>query len=88
MASILVTTRVSASGAKGLVLIKAIHAVVATEQAIGTSITGGENWEKSMKHRHIHAKKGEWIHVHRDNNSGCLGILIVIIVIGFIMRGC
>ena len=43
-----------------------------------------------MKHRHIHAKKGEWIHVHRDNNSevGCLGIVILIIVIGFIMRGC
>jgi hypothetical protein len=43
-----------------------------------------------MKHRHIHAKKGEWIHVHRDNNSGagCLGIVIMIIVIGFIMRGC
>ena len=41
-----------------------------------------------MKHRHIHAKKGEWIHVHRDNDPGCLGILIAIIVIVFIMRGC
>jgi len=43
VASILATTRVSVSGVKGLVLIKAMPVVVATEQAIGTSITGGED---------------------------------------------
>ena len=90
VASILATTRVSVSGVKGRVLIKAIPAVVATGLVTGTSITVGNNKEKSMKHRHIHAKKGEWIHVHRENDSGagCLGIVIVILVIGFLIRGC
>ena len=41
-----------------------------------------------MKHRHIHAKRGEWIHVHRDKDPGCLGVLIVIVVLIAIVSGC
>ena len=43
VASIPATTRVSVSGVKGRVLIKAIPAVVATGPDIGTSITGGDD---------------------------------------------
>ncbi len=89
-ASILVTTRASVSSVKESAITKATLVPDATGQVTGTSITGGNDKEESMKHRHIHAKKGEWIHVHRDNNSGagCFGIVVAILVIGFLMRGC
>ena len=41
-----------------------------------------------MKHRHIHAKKGEWIHIHRDKKPGCAGIIILIAILFAISKGC
>ena len=42
-----------------------------------------------MKHRHIRAKRGEWIHVHRDDGfGGCLGGIIFLAVIILIFKGC
>ena len=42
-----------------------------------------------MKHRHIHAKSNEWIHVYRDNGGeGCLGIIVLLIIVAVIFKGC
>ena len=42
-----------------------------------------------MKHRHIHAKRGEWVHVHRDNDGErCLGAIVVLVVIALIFKSC
>ena len=86
--SSIIIMRVSVLDVKEQVLTKAVRVVGVMELDIGTSTMVGDNKEGKMKHRHIHAKKGEWIHVHRDNNSGCLGIVIAIIIIGLIMSGC
>ena len=87
-ANILVITRVFALGAKGAAITRAMFAIVVMGLGAGVSITDINGKEKSMKHRHIHAKKGEWIHIHRDNNSGCLGVVIVIAIIVLLMHGC
>ena len=43
-----------------------------------------------MKHRHIHAKKGEWVHIHRDKNNGVnpIAIIIVVIIIIWLIKSC
>ena len=89
-ASILATTRVFASGVTVVVITTVTLAAIAAEVGAGTSITGGDETKprREMKHRHIHAKKGEWIHVHRDNNPGYLGIVAVIIIIALLIHGC
>ena len=87
-ANILVITRVFALGAKGAAITRVMFVIVVMGLGAGVSITDINGKEKSMKHRHIHAKKGEWIHIHRDNNSGCLGVVIVIAIIVLLMHGC
>lgn len=41
-----------------------------------------------MKHRHIHAKSNEWIHIHRDKEPGCIGVVILIVILFAIIKGC
>lgn len=44
-----------------------------------------------VRHRHIHAKSGEWVHIHRDKGGkgeGCLGAIIVLIVLMSLFKGC
>lgn len=43
------------------------------------------------KRRHINARHDEWIVVHRpkrEDGSGCLGIIVIAIVIFVLLRGC
>lgn len=38
-----------------------------------------------MSIRHIHAKKGEHIVVHRDpEGSGCLGLILILIILSWL----
>ena len=42
-----------------------------------------------MRHRHIRARRGEWVHVHRDKGGeGCLGAIVLLIIIGLFFKGC
>ena len=39
---------------------------------------------------HIHAKSGEWIHIHRDKSGGegSLGVIILFVILALICVGC
>ena len=44
-----------------------------------------------MRHRHIHAKRGEWVHVHRSHGGKgpeWLGTIIGIVILVIILKGC
>ncbi len=41
-----------------------------------------------MKHRHIHAKRGEWVHVHRDEDFSWAGVVVFVVIAIVLLKGC